>query len=158
MAGGIGLIPLRSLIRTVLAHREDYGRIGLLFGARLPGDLVYLDEIKEWEHDLKALITVDRADGTWKGRVGIVTTLLEDYDGDPSMAYAFVCGPLVMMKHGCLALNERGFSPDRIITTMEMHMKCGIGKCGHCNIGHFYCCTDGPVFTYGELRAAGELL
>jgi len=160
MAGGIGLIPLRSLIRTLLSRREEFGRIWLIFGAREPRDLVYRDEICEWERydRFRAYLTVDRGDENWKGRVGIVTNLLNEYDGDPGETFAYVCGPMVMIQHGCLALGERGFAAERVITTMEMHMKCGIGKCGHCNIGHFYCCTDGPVFSYRELKESGELL
>jgi NAD(P)H-flavin reductase len=159
LAGGIGLVPLRSLVRTMITHRHDYGRIWLLFGAREPADLVYLDETREWEKagNFKVLLTVDHGDSGWKGAVGIVTTLLKDFTGDPAKTTAYVCGPLVMIRHGCLALIDRGFEAERIITTMEMHMKCGIGKCGHCNIGNLYCCTDGPVFSCAALREAGEL-
>lgn len=154
VAGGIGLIPLRSLIRTVLSEKEKYGKIRLLYGAKCPIDCVYIDEIDKWTKTdgFEALLTVDSPDQGWKGNVGVVTTLFNKFDFNPAGTAAFVCGPPIMIKFVNLTLLEKNMDPGDIVTTMEMHMKCGIGKCGHCNIGHKYCCTDGPVFTYAELK------
>lgn len=157
VAGGIGLIPLRSLIRTILGRRESYGTISLLYGARCPIECVYMDEMREWEKmsGISVFYTVDSPDEGWLGNVGVVTTLFEKIEIESKNTKAIVCGPPIMIKFANLALEERKMDPADIITTMEMHMKCGIGKCGHCNIGHKYCCTDGPVFTQAELKKLG---
>ncbi|MFC1496610.1 FAD/NAD(P)-binding protein [Candidatus Margulisiibacteriota bacterium] len=157
VAGGIGLIPLRSLINSVLAHRKDYGKIRILYGAKCPTDCVYADELLKWSklEGVEMLQTVDSPADGWKGNVGVVTTLFEKIEFDPADTIAYVCGPPIMIKFANLALEEKGMEAANIITTMEMHMKCGIGKCGHCLVGHKYCCTDGPVFTQAELKALG---
>ncbi len=154
VAGGIGLVPLRSLIRTMLHEKEKYGPITLLYGARCPGDCVYVDEVEKWMkiEGFDALLTVDSPDDGWGGNVGVVTTLFEKFDFKPEETVGFLCGPPIMIKFVNLTLTQKGMDPGDIVTTMEMHMKCGLGKCGHCNIGHKYCCTDGPVFTYAELK------
>lgn len=154
VAGGVGLVPLRSLIRTVLHRREDYDRISLLYGARCPGECLYMDEVDQWSRvrDFQVHYTVDSPDEGWKGNVGVVTILFEKIEIKPDHTVAFICGPPIMIKFANLGLEQRGMDPQDIITTMEMHMKCGIGKCGHCNIGQKYCCTDGPVFSQAELK------
>lgn len=157
IAGGIGLIPLRSLINTILHHRKDYGKIWVLYGSKCPADCVYSDELEKWGKidGIKVLQTVDSPAEGWKGNVGVVTTLFDKVEFNPENTIAYLCGPPIMIKFCGLSLEEKEMDPADIITTMEMHMKCGIGKCGHCIVGHKYCCTDGPVFTYAELKALG---
>lgn len=157
VAGGIGLIPLRSLVNSVLAHRKDYGKIWILYGAKCPTDCVYNDELEKWSKidGVEVLRTVDSPSDGWKGNVGVVTTLFEKIDFNPKKTIAYMCGPPIMIKFTNLALEQKSMDPNDIITTMEMHMKCGIGKCGHCLVGHKYCCTDGPVFTHAELKVLG---
>jgi sulfhydrogenase subunit gamma (sulfur reductase) len=155
IAGGIGLLPLRSVMNAILHHRKDYGKVWILYGAKCPIECVYADELERWSkmENVKVLRTVDSPDEGWKGNVGVVTTLFKQIEFDPENTIAYVCGPPIMIKFTNLTLEEKNMMPANIITTMEMHMKCGIGKCGHCIIGHKYCCTDGPVFTAAELKA-----
>ncbi len=157
VAGGIGLLPLRSVVNAVFHHRKDYGKIWVLYGAKCPTDCVYTGELASWSgiENVELLQTVDMPEEGWKGSVGVVTTLFEKIEFDPDRTVAFVCGPPIMIKFSNLALEEKKIPPGKIITTMEMHMKCGIGKCGHCIIGHRYCCTDGPVFTHAQLKDLG---
>lgn len=158
VGGGIGLPPLRSLISTMLATREDFGKITILYGARTPSDRVYKDELKAWASrgDLEFLETVDVKDETWEGNVGVVTMLLPKVSVDTQKAVAFTCGPPIMIRFVIMDLLKMGFAPRDIISTLERHMKCGVGKCGHCAIGHKYVCLDGPVFSYEQLREMGE--
>jgi sulfhydrogenase subunit gamma (sulfur reductase) len=154
IAGGIGLPPLRSLIWNVLDRRQDYGDVTILYGARTPTDLVYKPLLKEWEKrdDLKFLVTVDQGDETWQGRVGMVPTLFEPAQVTVEGTTAFVCGPPIMIRFVVLELERMGFGPDAIVTTLERHMKCGVGKCNHCAIGHHYVCMDGPVFNFQQIK------
>jgi len=158
VGGGIGLAPLRSLINNVLDNRKNFGRITILYGARTPGDLVFTDEFKVWQDqpDVTMLVTVDRGDEKWSGNVGVVTTLLPKVQIESQSTVAFVCGPPVMIPFVIKDLLKLGFTDDTIISTLERHMKCGVGKCGHCCIGHKYVCLDGPVFSYGEMKAMME--
>jgi len=172
VGGGIGLAPLRSLINNVLDNRKNFGRIAILYGARTPGDLVFKDEFKVWQNkpDVTMLVTVDRGDESlsracppaagesreWTGNVGVVTTLLPKVQIETESTIAFVCGPPVMIPFVIKDLLRLGFTDDTIITTLERHMKCGVGKCGHCCIGHKYVCVDGPVFSYREMKAMME--
>jgi NAD(P)H-flavin reductase len=153
VAGGIGLAPLRSAVRLILAERERYGRVAVLVGARSPELLLYAREIAEWRarFDLHVDVTVDQAGPEWKGRVGLVTDLLERAPFDPATAHAFLCGPEVMMRVVARALTDRGVGADRIRISLERNMKCGIGQCGHCQLGPAFLCTDGPVFTYERM-------
>ncbi len=157
IAGGIGLAPLRSLIWNCLFSRSDFGKITILYGARSVADLVYKDELKAWEsrHDINFIKTVDPGGETvdWDGRVGFVPLVMRDLQIDPKKAYAIVCGPPIMIKFSVQGLDAMGFNHQKIITTLEMKMKCGLGKCGRCNIGHTYVCKDGPVFTFAEIQA-----
>jgi len=157
IAGGIGLLPLRSVMNAIFHHRKDYGKIWVLYGSKCPDDCVYEEEFEKWGKidNVKVLRTVDTPSSGWKGNVGVVTTLFKEVEFNPDKTIAYLCGPPIMIKFTNLTLEEKGLRPDDVITTMEMHMKCGIGKCGHCLIGHKYCCTDGPVFTYAELKAIG---
>jgi len=158
VAGGIGLAPLRSVLVNMLDNRSKYGRITLLYGARTPADLLFKRDLKAWQdmEDLEVFQTVDVGDDTWKGNVGVVTTLFRNIKVDPERTAAFVCGPPVMFRFVIMELIKMGFSDDRIISTLERYMKCGVGKCGHCCIGHKYVCVDGPVFTYREIKTLQE--
>ena len=155
IAGGIGLAPLRSLISYMLheSHRRDYKDIAILYGARTPGDLLFKYDLLEWgqRKDVAYYETVDKAVGDYKGRVGFVPALLDQVAPSPEDAMAITCGPPIMIKFVLQGLTKLGFKPDQIVTTLEMRMKCGIGKCGRCNIGRYYVCIDGPVFTYEQL-------
>ena len=158
IGGGIGLPPLRSLIWKMLDNRDRFGEITILYGARTPTDLVYKQELKEWEgrKDVKFLVTVDRAEPGWKGRVGMVPTLFPEAGIKPEGTVAFICGPPVMIRFVIQDLLNLGFSDEAIVSTLERMMKCGVGKCNHCCIGEKYVCRDGPVFSYRQMRALGE--
>jgi len=150
VAGGIGLAPLRPAIRGVLAHRDDYGSLSVLVGARTPEDLLFVGELEQWRArlDADALVTVDAAAPTWRGRVGLVTTLLFAAAFDPARTTALVCGPEIMMKFVARALLERGVAKDKIWIAAERNMRCGVGHCGHCQLGPLLLCRDGPVVRY----------
>jgi len=156
IGGGIGLAPLRSLINFMLheENRDKFEDIMIIYGARSPGDLVFKWELKKWEkrEDVNYFVTVDKGDGKWRGRVGFVPAVLMEVAPSPKNAVAITCGPPIMIKFVIQNLQELGFTPEQIVTTLEMRMKCGIGKCGRCNIGSKYVCRDGPVFTYKELQ------
>lgn len=154
IGGGIGLPPLRSLIQYVLDNRERYGAVQIIYGARSPQDLVYKEELKEWEErsDVELDVTVDVGDETWDGPVGFVPPFLKEINPSPENRVAFTCGPPIMIKLVVEALGEMGYADADIVTTLEMKMKCGVGKCGRCNIGDKYICRDGPVFTFEQLR------
>lgn len=154
IGGGFAFTTLRALTRYLLASRKDFEDITIIYGARSPGMLLYKKELKEWEgrEDLKTYITVDKGDEKWKGLVGFVPTIVEKVAPSPKDAYAVICGPPVMIKFTLPKLISLGFPPQRIYTSLEMRMKCGIGKCGRCNIGNVYVCKDGPVFNYAQLE------
>ncbi len=156
IAGGIGLAPLRSLFNYCIdpKNRQRFGSIVMIYGARSPGDLVFKWELEKWAEaeDLALYVTVDRGDEQWDGRVGFVPAILMDVSPSPNNAVAITCGPPIMIKFVIQSLEELGFTPEQIVTTLEMRMKCGIGKCGRCNIGSQYVCLDGPVFTYAQLK------
>jgi len=152
VAGGIGLAPVRSLILYALEHREDYGKIDILYGSRTRADLVYKDDLfQNWPSLADTHITIDVAEDGWDGHVGFVPSFLEEKGFSPENRACILCGPPVMIKFCLEALERMGFPKEDIITTLEMRMKCGIGKCGRCNIGSKYVCLDGPVFTMAEL-------
>jgi sulfhydrogenase subunit gamma (sulfur reductase) len=158
VAGGIGLPPLRSLIEPMLDARSEFQDIQILYGARTPADLVYKDRLLEWAKmkDLRFMMTVDVGDATWTGDVGVVTTLFPKADLTIDNTVAFVCGPPIMIQFVIQGLIQLGVSPKNIISTLERYMKCGIGKCGHCAVGHKYVCLDGPVFSYQEMMKLPE--
>lgn len=154
VAGGIGLAPLRSLIRWCLERRRNFGRLHLVYGARTPAELVFKEELfGPWPAApaFAVSVTVDRGDSGWAGHVGLVPEYLRELAPSPEAA-AVVCGPPVMIRYTLPVLAELGFDPSATYTTLEMRMKCGIGKCGRCNIGSCYVCLDGPVFSMAELR------
>ena len=158
VAGGIGLIPLRSSIVHVLQHKQDFGRVIVLHGARTPDDLMYKENLKEWQAfpGFETYITVDVGTPGWTGEVGFVHTLFDKVNLPIENTVAFVCGPPVMFNTVIGELMKRGLRDDCIISTLERHMKCGIGKCQHCAIGRTLVCTDGPVYTYRQIKTLGE--
>ncbi len=155
IGGGIGLAPLRSLIQNVLDRRLDYGEITILYGARTPRDLCFKYDLESWAANptVKMVTSVDAADGDWKGKVGLVPVVLEEMAPSPQKTVAVTCGPPIMIRYALRALEKLGFTPPQIWTTLEMKMKCGVGKCGRCNIGPLYVCKDGPVFSLEEIRS-----
>lgn len=154
IAGGIGLAPLRSVINYVLDNRENYGTVDILYGSRSMDDLVKLEEIQtEWSvaEGVNVHLTIDREQEGWDGHVGFVPTYLKalNFATDKTV---LVCGPPIMIKFVLQGLKELGFTDEQIYTTFELRMKCGIGKCGRCNIGSKYVCKDGPVFRFDEVE------
>jgi NAD(P)H-flavin reductase len=154
VAGGIGLAPLRPAIHYLLANRQNYGKIVLLYGARTPEDILYHKDLERWRarFDLETHVTVDRAAGTWYGNVGVVTTLIGRASFDPHNAIAMVCGPEIMMRFTLLELERRGLMEQNIYLSMERNMKCGVGLCGHCQLGPRFVCKDGPVYRCDNIR------
>ena len=153
LGGGIGGAPLRPVIHTILDQRADYGRLTILWAARLPSLLIFTDEFDGWRAapDTALHVTVDQGDEAWTGDVGLITELLEKVAPAPENAVTITCGPPIMIKNTLLTLKRLGFSPDQMIVTLEAKMKCGIGKCGRCNLGEKFVCTDGPVFSCAEI-------
>jgi NAD(P)H-flavin reductase len=152
VAGGIGLAPLRGAIRRVLARRRAYGNVSILYGARTPADLLYPRELERCRgYDVHVEVTVDTAQAGWRARVGVVPKLVRDASFDPATALALVCGPEVMMRFTAAALLERGLAPERIHVSMERDMRCGLGFCGHCQLGPTLICRDGPIYRWNEL-------
>ena len=154
VAGGIGLAPLRSLIWNVIDNRDKYGNIDIIYGARSPSDLCFKYDLDAWEQDktVKITTTVDKGDESWTGNVGFVPQILEQVAPSAQNAMAIVCGPPIMIRFTFPVLEKLGFTPEQMITTLEKRMKCGIGKCGRCNIGDIYVCRDGPVFTFAQIK------
>ncbi len=155
VGGGVGLAPLRALLYALFNNVSDYKSIILRYGARTSKDIIYRNEIELWKEKAKNIdieITVDIGDETWKGNVGLVTTILKSASLDMNSAVSIVCGPPIMMKFVTFKLLNLGFKEKNIYLSMEKNMSCGIGKCGRCNIGHIYVCVDGPVFSYAQLK------
>ncbi len=153
IAGGIGIAPLRSVIQYVLHNRDDYGKLDIVYGSRSADDLVDLDEMQgEWTRakNTDVYLTIDREEKGWRGHIGFVPDYVKELRFDAGKT-ALVCGPPIMIKFTLRALEELGFKREQIYTTMELRMKCGVGKCGRCNIGSKYVCKDGPVFRCDEL-------
>ena len=157
IGGGIGLAPLRSAINYCLDNRGDYGDIEIIYGARSPADLVFKGELEQWgrRDDIRLDLTVDRGDGQWTGREGFVPTLMMELKPSPEGVITITCGPPIMIRLVLQGLAKLGFSDEQIVTTLEMRMKCGIGKCGRCNIGRSYVCVDGPVYNYAQIKQLG---
>ncbi len=155
VGGGFAFTTLRAAIRYLLhdSVRKDYGDITIIYGARTPGELLYKKELAEWRKrgDISTHITVDKGDASWKGREGFVPAVVSQVAPDAANAHCIVCGPPIMLKFTMPSLLALGFTPETIITSQERKMSCGIGKCGRCNMGPKYVCTDGPVFTYAQI-------
>lgn len=160
VAGGIGLIPLRSCIIYALANREKYNRIQIFYGSKTPKELMYVPNLREWEKaaGVECYLTVDRGDDSWDGNVGVVGSLFKKPGVEVAIenTTAFVCGPPIMFRFVIKDLLAMGFKERDIVSTLERYMKCGVGKCGHCCIGVAYVCVDGPVFTYEQIKKLGE--
>jgi NAD(P)H-flavin reductase len=154
VAGGLGLAPVRPALYQILAHRERYNKVVLLYGTRTPHDILFRREIERWRSrlDIDVHVTVDRAIHPWRGNVGVVTRIIPKAPLDHLNAVAMVCGPEIMMRFTVIELQKRGLSPDNIYISMERNMKCAIGFCGHCQWGPNFVCKDGPVFRYSEVR------
>jgi NAD(P)H-flavin reductase len=156
VGGGVGLAPIRSLFLTLVERIKDFKSVVCRFGARTPADFIYKSSLfGPWQNidgvDIK--LSVDQANGDWDGNVGVVTTILSPDDVDINNAVAVVCGPPIMMKYATFKLLEFKFQPKDIYLSMEKNMSCGFGKCGHCMLGKYYVCKDGPVFTYEQVKA-----
>jgi NAD(P)H-flavin reductase len=138
----------------ILAEREKYGKVVLLYGARTPADMLYRKQLEQWRahFDLDVFVTVDRATGNWRGNVAVVTKLIPRAPFDPHDTTAMVCGPEVMMRFSVTELEKRGVPADHIYLSMERNMKCGVRLCGHCQFGPKFVCSDGPVFQYPDIR------
>lgn len=154
MAGGLGLAPLRPLVRAVVARRGEFGRVALLIGARTPANLLFSRELARWRarFDLDLRVTVDAGDPGWNGEVGVITALVPGTTFDPATTTAFVCGPEVMMRFAAADLVHRGVPPDLVFLSMERNMKCAVGVCGRCQFGPVFVCKDGPVFPYSRIE------
>jgi NAD(P)H-flavin reductase len=162
VAGGIGLIPLRSVIMYALHNRSRYEKIQVFYGSRTPKDLMYTENLKQWQSNngFECYLTVDKADEAWKGNVGVVGSLFKKpgVEMPVNNTTVFVCGPPIMFRFVLADLEKMGFQDRNMVSTLERYMKCGVGKCGHCCIGVAYVCTDGPVFTLEQIRKLGEVI
>jgi NAD(P)H-flavin reductase len=154
IGGGIGLAPLRPALYRLISERQKYGRIILLYGTRTPADILFHRELESWRGrlDLDVNVTVDRAISSWRGNVGVVTTLIPKASFDPLQTTAFICGPEVMMRFTVLELERRGIPSENMYISLERSMKCGIGLCGHCQLGPCFICKDGPIFSYDKVK------
>ncbi len=159
IGGGCGFAPLRSLMYTFFERSEEFKKLFFRGGCKSAKEFLYKDELQQWaeRQDLDIQLTVDVGDESWKGHVGVVTTILDDVDMDYPNGVAIVCGPPIMMKFTTSKLAEMGFQDRNIYLSMERNMSCGIGKCGHCRIGTYYACYDGPVFSYDTIKPFPDL-
>lgn len=159
VGGGCGFAPLRSLMYSFFERSREFKKLYFRGGCKSSKDLVYRTEMEEWKKrkDLNLRLTVDVGDSEWKGNVGVVTTILDDIDFNFEEAVAIVCGPPIMMKFATIKILQLGFKEDHIYLSVEKNMSCGLGKCGHCRIGNYYCCKDGPVFRYDKVKELPDL-
>ena len=160
IAGGLGLAPLRSLINYVLEKRDNFAKITILYGVKNPGEMLFTDELELWEtrEDIELHITVDKPDNNWSGKSGVITRLIPPLTITPSNTYALVVGPPVMYKYVLLELQTKQIPETQIIMSLERRMKCGVGKCGHCQINGMYVCLEGPEFSYNTLKFLSEAI
>ena len=154
VAGGLGLAPVRPILYELVENRGDYGKVTLLYGARSPAEILFSEELAQWRSrlDMGVEVTVDRASNDWHGHVGVVTALLRGADFDPAKTTAFVCGPEIMMRFAANGLTDLGVAATDIHLSMERNMQCGIGLCGHCQLGPVFVCKDGPVFDWSTMK------
>jgi len=154
LGGGIGGAPLRPVINTILDHREDYGKLTIFWAARSPDLLVFTDEYDSWraQPNTELHLTVDNATPDWPHKEGLITTLVESVGPSSKNAISITCGPPIMIRFAMLSLQKLGFTSDQNWVTLEAKMKCGIGKCGRCNLGGVFICTDGPVFCFADVE------
>jgi len=160
VAGGLGIVPLRSLINFVIDNRRDFGKVNILLGCKTPKDMLFGDEVDQWAQrlDVNFNCTVDKTDPAWKGNVGLITSLIPGVNLEPVRTFSVVVGPPIMYKFVISELLKKGIPEQQIILSLERHMKCGVAKCGHCQIGKYYCCKDGPVFSYDQIKNNIEAL
>lgn len=160
LPGGLGLAPLRSVINEVIDQRHEFRRVIILYGARNPAELLFSDELAQWQErdDVELQVTVDRADETWAGHVGVITTLIPPLELDPPNTVAMTVGPPVMYRYVIMELLAKGVRETNIWLGLERRMKCGVGKCGHCQINHLFACIDGPCFSYAQIKRVEEAL
>jgi sulfhydrogenase subunit gamma (sulfur reductase) len=160
VCGGIGLFPLKSLIDYTIAKRKEFGRLIILYGSKNPAEISFKNDIKMWEesNDLEFHITVDYPDDKWKGNVGVITTLIPPLTLNEDNTLVAVVGPPVMYKFVIMSLKTKRIPDENIYLSLERRMKCGVGKCGHCQINNKYVCQDGPVFQYSQLKSMEEAL
>lgn len=160
VAGGIGLAPLRSLINYIVDRRDEFGRVVIVYGARTPSDRLFVDDLAAWEarEDFETYYTVDKPDPSWTGRTGVVTVPLREVEIEPARTTAAVVGPPVMYRYVALELLNKGMAEDDILFSLERRFKCGMGKCGHCQLNDLYVCQDGPVFRYTQLIGRTEAI
>jgi len=158
VAGGLGLAPMRGFIKYTIDNRQDYGKITILVGAKSPDLLLFKHDLEEWQArpDVDCLVTVDKGDDSWSGRVGLITTLFPEVSIDPDRTTAVIVGPPIMFKFAVLEALAKGLHGHDILCSLERRMKCGLGKCGHCQIRHVYVCKEGPVFTYNQVHQLRE--
>ncbi len=154
MAGGIGLAPLRPAVHALIARRDQYNNIALLYGSRTKKDLLFLPELESWKkkNGIQVKVTIDTGGRGWRGNVGVVTSLVSRVSFDPSNCIAMICGPEIMMKFSVLELVHNGLGEEKNYITMERNMKCAVGFCGHCQFGPAFICKDGPVFRYDRIK------
>jgi len=159
MAGGIGLAPLRGAIDEVVGDRRRFGRVSILYGARTPADLLYARDIAHWgaATGVEVAVTVDAADTSWTGDVGVVTQLVPRAAFDPGSTVAMVCGPEIMMRFGVTSLAGRGVAAERIHVSLERNMHCAVALCGHCQLGTTLICRDGPVYAWPDVAPLLEV-
>lgn len=152
LGGGVGLAPLRSLLLALFNEKQNYKKIYFRYGAKTVDDIIYKQQIETWKDKSDIELSVDKCDPRWGGKVCVVTGLLDGFACDLKNAISVVCGPPIMMKFTTLKLLALGFAPRQIYLSMEKNMSCGFGKCGHCRVGTYYACKDGPVFTYDKIK------
>ncbi len=159
-AGGLGLAPLRSLINQVLDERGFFERVIIVYGTKHPSEILFNEELNAWaeRNDVEFHMTVDRADEDWQGNVGVITTLFPQLAVNPRNTVAAICGPPIMYRFVLMELLGKGIPETQIYLSLERRMKCGVGKCGHCQINSLYCCLDGPVFNYAQIKGLEEAL
>ena len=158
VAGGIGLFPARSFINYAIDNKDKYGRIIVLFGARSPADRLLVDELAQYSKTIEFHETVDRGDASWKGNVGVITTLFPKVDINPDNTVAVIVGPPIMYKFVLIECRKKGIKDENIFMSLERRMKCGVGKCGHCQMNGVYVCQKGAVFSYASVKELGEAL
>jgi sulfite reductase subunit B len=158
--GGLGLAPARSVINQVLDERRLYGRVIILYGAKNPNELLFKDELEAWSKrdDVEFHVTVDRGDAEWKGNVGVITTLFPKISVNPRNTVAITIGPPIMYRFVLMELLGKGIPEGQIWMSLERRMKCGVGKCGHCQINGLYCCQQGPSFSYAQIKGVEEAI
>lgn len=160
VAGGIGLVPVRPLIHHIMCNRFDYGRFILLYGMKRPEEMLFRDEVAVWQESdaVELELTIDRPHPDWAGNVGVITTLFPGLDLEPGRTRVVIVGPPIMFRFVLMECHNKGIADHHVILSLERQMKCGVGKCGHCQMNGKYVCQDGPVFSYSELKHLWEAI